>query len=490
MPENVVDGSVARRSREDGMAAAWGCLWGIGLTVGFYALLPYFNRYWPQADRYFTAHWVEYATCGLFFVGIATLGAKAWRLPAERQALAAGLLDGLETNPEAGPVDTVQRLAAHLRLVARRSQNTHLVQRLTDICNYVRGRRSADGLEGHLGYLAESASGRLHDGYALIRTITWAIPILGFLGTVIGITLSIANITPDQLESSLGEVTAGLAVAFDTTALSLALSMVLVFSTFLVERQEQGVLDAVEDFALDRLVGLFPAADKRPAESPLLAAQQSAAELLLRKTESLIGWQMSAWQASLEELRDRWSGTLSRQQQSLDDALQAGLTHALTDHAQQLTAVRGEFLQAFERAAGTLADKMELSVASLAEQQQAGIVQLHETWQTLRSEWAETSHRHAEQLGQFALTATDAVQSWQGQLREATAAMTDQLAALKEQGSVLLRIVEQEETLVRLEDRLAQNLEAVRVVESLEETLLNLNAAVHLLSTKTRAKAA
>ncbi|MEI2659369.1 MAG: MotA/TolQ/ExbB proton channel family protein [Bifidobacterium adolescentis] len=52
----------------------------------------------------------------------------------------------------------------------------------------------------------------------LIRTITWAVPILGFLGTVIGITMAIANITPDQLESSLGEVTAGLAVAFDTTA--------------------------------------------------------------------------------------------------------------------------------------------------------------------------------------------------------------------------------------------------------------------------------
>ena len=76
-------------------------------------------------------------------------------------------------------------------------------------------------------YLAELGSGRLHDGYALIRTITWAVPILGFLGTVIGITMAIANITPDKLEASLPEVTAGLAVAFDTTALSLALSMLL-----------------------------------------------------------------------------------------------------------------------------------------------------------------------------------------------------------------------------------------------------------------------
>jgi biopolymer transport protein ExbB/TolQ len=462
----------------------------LALTFGFYALLPSIDRYLPDADRYFTAHWIEYVACGLFFIGLATLGAKAWRLPAEWQALSAGLLDGLETQPEAGPVDTVQRLTAHLRLVARRSRETYLVRRLEDICEYVRGRRSADGLEGHLSYLAETASGRQHDGYALIRTITWAIPILGFLGTVIGITLSIANITPDQLESSLGEVTAGLAVAFDTTALSLALSMVLVFVTFVVERQEQGVLDAVEDFAMQKLVGLFPANDARPAESPLLAAQQTAADLLLKKTETLIGWQMSAWQSSLDELRDRWSGTLHRQQASLDQALQAGLTDALADHAQQLAAVRGEFLTAFERAASTLAEQVAQTTTALEQQQQFGVIRMQETWSTLRSEWAAASQQQAEQLGELTVAVSGEVRTWQDQLRTATAAMTDQLAELREQGSVLLRIVEQEEQLVRLEDRLAQNLEAVRVVESLEETLLNLNAAIHLLSTKTRAKAA
>jgi hypothetical protein len=82
------------------------------------------------------------------------------------------------------------------------------------------------------------------------------------------------------------------------------------------------------------------------------------------------------------------------------------------------------------------------------------------------------------------------VQGWQEQLSAATAATTGQLDELRQQGSVLLRIVEQEEQLIRLEDRLTQNLDAVRVVESLEETMLNLNAAVHLLSTKARSKAA
>jgi biopolymer transport protein ExbB/TolQ len=490
MPEASIESQPRHRTAGDGMATAWGWLWGLGLTFGFYALLPYVKQYQPDADRYFTAHWIEYATTGLFFVGIATLTIKGSRLPAERAVLAAGLLDGLETRSEAGLQDTVQRLTTHLNLVARRSRGTFLVRRIEDLCGYVRSRRSADGLESQLSYLAEVTSGRQHDGYALIRTITWAIPILGFLGTVIGITMSIANITPDQLESSLGQVTAGLAVAFDTTALSLALSMILVFATYLVERQEQGILDSVEDFAMQRLLPLFPATETPTVESPLLAAQQTAAVQLLEKTESLISWQMQAWQSSLEALRDRWSGTLARQQECLDQALQSGLTTALTDHAQQLAAVRTEFLAAFQQSAAAVTEQAARSAAMIEQSQQQGIERLQQTWQSLRSDWAAASQEQAGLWAALTEAVSGQVQGWHEQLRDATAATNGQLDELRHQGSMLLRIVEQEEQLVRLEDRLAQNLQAVRVVESLEETMLNLNAAVHLLSTKARSKAA
>lgn len=89
--------------------------------------------------------------------------------------------------------------------------------------------------------------------FQLIRTVTWAVPIMGFLGTVIGITMAIANVTPEQLDSSLPEVTSGLAVAFDTTAQALGMSMVLVFGTFVIERAEQSVLNELEEFGINAL---------------------------------------------------------------------------------------------------------------------------------------------------------------------------------------------------------------------------------------------
>ena len=55
-----------------------------------------------------------------------------------------------------------------------------------------------------------------------MRLIVWAIPILGFLGTVIGITMALNAIDPKAVEESMMQVTTGLGVKFDTTALALA----------------------------------------------------------------------------------------------------------------------------------------------------------------------------------------------------------------------------------------------------------------------------
>lgn len=473
---------------EQGINAVFGSpwLWGTAVTFAFYASLPYLPFFQEDMKRYFTAHWIEYATTGLFFIGICTLLGKLQRIPSERGALQVDLFEGLKQEPHDDAVAAADRIDDHLNLVAKRSEDTLLVKRVREVCDYVIGRRSSDGLEGYLTYLAELASGRLHDGYALIRTITWAVPILGFLGTVIGITMAIANITPDKLESSLPEVTAGLAVAFDTTALSLALSMILVFFTFIIERSEQRTLDDIEDFGVKRILGLFPSNAPTTIVSPLAQAEQQAAEQLLARSEGLINWQMELWQSSLESLRERWSGTLSKQQEYLDQALQTGLTNALVDHSRQLTEVRSEFVNAFQSTSLAIAEQLQETRSSLAAQQQQACEQIVETWQQFKAEIGQTRDEHARQLALLTQVISAEVGGWQNQLAASTQAMSEQLIALREQGNVFLKLSENESELVRLESRLTENLEAVRVVESFEHTMLNLNAAVNLLTTRVK----
>ena len=468
------------------VTSAW--LWGTAVTFAFYASLPFLPVYQETIGRYFTAHWIEYATTGLFFIGIATLVMKAVRIPSERSALSADLLDGLKLESTLNAPDTALGLAAHLDLVARRNEDSLLVRRFRDVIDYVAGRRSADGLENHLNYLGEIAANRQYAGYALIRTITWAVPILGFLGTVIGITMAIANITPTQLETSMPEVIAGLAVAFDTTALSLTLSMILVFGTFIVERTEQQIVADVEDMGTRQLIGLFPAASA-PA-GPLVAAEAAAAQQLLERTEGMINWQMQVWQTSLEDLRDRWTSTLARQQESLDQAFESGLTAALTSHADQLAAARNDFVTAYQLASKEISQQVAQSQAAIVEQQDRSTALIAETWRSFHNDLESAREHQTLSMSRLTDSMTGAVMGWSDRLEDATRGSNDQLRELRAQGSVLLKLAEQESELIRLEERLAQNLDSVRVADSLESTLLNLNAAVNLMTSRVKGKAA
>ena len=106
----------------------------------------------------------------------------------------------------------------------------------------------------------------MNANYALVRIIIWAIPILGLLGTVIGITIAIANLKPETLEQSMSDVTSGLGVAFDHTGEALTLTMILMFIKYGVERSESRLLAIVDERAEEELIGRFQftGTDERP----------------------------------------------------------------------------------------------------------------------------------------------------------------------------------------------------------------------------------
>ena len=88
------------------------------------------------------------------------------------------------------------------------------------------------------------------DFYVVPRYINWAIPILGFIGTVLGISLAadgIQNIVGNRgslsdLSSELGDAIAPLGIAFDTTLIALSLSVFLTLLQTALQRWEDSVL--------------------------------------------------------------------------------------------------------------------------------------------------------------------------------------------------------------------------------------------------------
>lgn len=459
-------------------------LWGTAVTFAFYAALPHLPVHRDLFIRYFCSHPLEYATTGLFFIGLALLASKALRSVVE----SAGFRNpakAVRTAERANdPVTTAGNIENSLGAFPEEARRSTIATRIGEVCSYVRGRRTTAGLEEHLKYLAELAADRLHGSYALIRTITWAVPILGFLGTVIGITIAIANVTPEQLDTSLGDVTGGLAVAFDTTALALALSLVLVFASFVVERREQSVLDRVEDFGVRELMPLFP--EDATSSSPLADAERQAAETLLAQTESMVNDQVRVWNESLETMRSRWQETLTAQQSQLDDALSTSIGRTLEEHERRLADTRAEFLNAFESISTTLRDGIATSQTGQRLMQEQFASDLDQTWSQLRAGLGEMHEQNAARVDTLAEALAERLGGWLTRLEETNESAAEQQVELRRQGEVLLRVVEQEENLARLQQRLDENLDAVRSAETFEEALHELTAAVHLLTARAK----
>ena len=97
--------------------------------------------------------------------------------------------------------------------------------------------------------------------YNMLRYLTWLLPTLGFIGTLIGISLALAGAgtLPDledhaALERWINALTANLGVAFYTTLVALGLSAVLVFLSSIASGREERALNETGQYCLDNLI--------------------------------------------------------------------------------------------------------------------------------------------------------------------------------------------------------------------------------------------
>ncbi|MGC1273990.1 MAG: MotA/TolQ/ExbB proton channel family protein [Planctomycetaceae bacterium] len=472
-------GEAERENRRAGYLITvldWPVLWGLAATFGFFRALPYLPDGHRQfATRYFAGHWIEYVETGLFFIGMALLTKKVRVLFREREAVSRIERAGAEVSQRGAALPHMlhDALPGGLR-------RTAVAERLRDAVDHLAAPRSSGSLGDALQHLADLADDRLHGSYALHRNICWAIPILGFLGTVIGITLAIAEIDPEQLSGSLNEVTGGLAVAFDTTALALGLSLVLVFTGFAIERAESAVLERVETFGRKRLAPLGNAV----AASPLVQAETRAATELVERTDALIRTQTEAWQGAIESMRRRWSDTLIEQQGQLTETLALGMEMTLTDHAAGLKAAREELVSAVSACTDRLDRTLTQTSRERARQLEAFSSDLRGLWDRCRGDLDDMQDRYQQTLTEAVSAVGSDLRTWREELRVTGETAREHRVEMNRQSELLLRVTEQSAELSRLETRLSDNLESLHSTETLQEAVHSLTAATHLLTAR------
>lgn len=177
----------------------------------------------------------------LMFWALALLGFKAYGVGRERRLLRSDLVP-------AAPGESI--LPEDSREYARAIEALDTPQRdflypraLLTALHRFRSTRNIQDVSDAVANVCEAETDRLDAELSMVRYIAWAIPSIGFIGTVRGIGLALAQ-AHEAVEGDISGVTAALALAFNSTLVALLLSIVLMFFLYQLQLvQERLVLD-------------------------------------------------------------------------------------------------------------------------------------------------------------------------------------------------------------------------------------------------------
>ncbi len=486
-----------RTSERRHIVAEWAVrqplLWGVVVGSWFYALLYQSVIDSPRLWRYMAGHPVEVVEGAFFFIGMAALVIRLTDIVTQRK-LASGI--SLGPVPFSGQrVEDCQGLLARLDELPFRLQESYLARRMREAVEFVRRKGSADSLDAHLRHLEELDAVTMHSAYGTLRIIIWAIPILGFLGTVIGITVAIASLSPTALEQSMSEVTKGLGVAFDTTAQALALTMILMFTKALVEKTEGRLLAEVDAKVAQEIMGRFP--DTTIAADPNVAVVRRMSEQVLEAVEALASRQAELWKSSIDETHHHWAEMNAATGRLVRDTFSDCMRDNLELHAKALNAGAAQHAEKLERSADETVGRLHNGIEKLAELLVDALHRHGEVLTRSENELAQSNRQHLSEveaaLGKSMVIAAERqenlvrqseqlLKEMQIALVEAAGMTLRQQEELVRQGDVLLKVVNATGQIKKLEGALNHNLAAVQRVYNFEEMALNLSAAIQLLS--------
>jgi biopolymer transport protein ExbB/TolQ len=347
------------------IAALVGIVAGLAAGVILFLASPRGTLLFEMFDLRKPATVVPVAVLVMFFWGIAVCAFR-WRRLREMEQISGRplllaslpLLDdngvrGLQGDLEAASIDA-----------------SPLLRRMKAVLHQWGMRPSLQDADVVLQQLAATDDESVHAGYSLVRTFVWALPVIGLIGTVIGIALAVGGFAKflggniddvAVIKQNLVSVTGGLSFAFLITLEGLLTSLVLMLAASPLQTREQDLYTRVQqdiaDLLIPALQGIAPESvitrgtthDKFPARDQLTLQVANVTMELQSVGERLL--------KSMEARHQEWVAQLGRT--GLE--IVASIRHITDDRAsaaaaqQQLMAERlAEQAEATARAATTL----------------------------------------------------------------------------------------------------------------------------------------
>ncbi len=407
---------------------------GSAIATIFYASIATSVLNFPVITRYATCHLVAKVSVYLFLIAMVSVVHKLWIAKRETRAALAtrnSIRELARTAPQEIPIATADWLDTMWNSQTQAITQSWLGRRLHEVIARQTARGNCRHLEEDLRDLADKDADAQHESYGLVRIISWAMPMFGFLGTVIGISETLGRMDTKSLASgsqeAMDSLTAGLYVAFDTTAVGLVLTMVAMFVMFGVGRIETRLLSLIDDEVADNLQGLLSENESKPQD--IYKVEQTVrqvTEQFLIAIESIVEKQATLWKDSIAEAQSQWSNLAGSASETMQRSLIESLDTSLNKFAK-----------------------------SIDNSQSEGVSQIdarYQHWQSTLSEQARTMHNHHGQL-----------------LR---------------QTELLTELIDKSDSLRAMEEGLQQNLSRLTDIDRFHEVAICLTEAVAVLGTQ------
>ena len=230
------------------------------LTALFFAFVAAAINFFPASQRFLMTfvrpanRFTTIPAMLLFFWAMSSLYVKSRKLEFQRRALQLAAVPQqpdfiLNESTARTVLERLHNLVDHprhfilLNRIERALSSLHNIGGLSDVSTILRSQ-------------AENDENQVASSYTLVAGMVWAIPVLGFIGTVQGLSQAIgkfgttiqAGADVARLKESLLGVTGGLSTAFETTLVGLVGALVLQMYLSFLQQQETDFLDECNDY--------------------------------------------------------------------------------------------------------------------------------------------------------------------------------------------------------------------------------------------------
>lgn len=273
--------------RYTGVNNAFAFLIGAVLTGIFYSLAVFVFVHVPGLSlvaTIYTRHSNQFAVIPATFFfcsGLAVLFLKGKKIQFQQRALR---LSAVPAEPEFVLNETTAPVVlARIHALVDHPRHFILLNRIDRALSNFKNIGQVNDVSAILRAQAENDEDQIASSYTIVNGLVWAIPVLGFIGTVLGLSLGIGRFTSTlqaagdltEIRASLQGVTSGLATAFESTLVALTLTLILQLAITFQQKREMALLDECNDYCHSHIVSKLRLAQRPETPAPAAALTAS-----------------------------------------------------------------------------------------------------------------------------------------------------------------------------------------------------------------------